>query len=380
MFKKVTIWIMMLTVSVGMLTGCGGRDTTQAEATASSKETAGTTAASTTAETTAETTAAADLEAKKAEIKARLMAEAEAVRVNEDSVTFEDESGRGELTIPKKPQKVAVLYGSHACLWTEAGGTVSIGIGGKNAVALYKEQIGRNILEDGVIVVSETSSAKNWNVEAILAEQPDLIVCSTAMSGYSTISAPAEAANIPVIALTYNGVSGYLKWFKVFANLNGKPELWKDIAEKTADEIVEIIAKVPEGEAPRVLPIMASSKGVMGNLKNSNMGLIIEDLKAVNLADVSDAESSKSRVSMDLESIFAANPEMIFVQGTISEADAKEKLDAFVDGNPVWEELSAVKNDKVYYMPKALFHYRPNHKYDEAYRMMASYLYPGVDF
>lgn len=303
------------------------------------------------------------------------------VTQTESDVTFIDDSGRDAITIKKNPQKVAVLYGSHACLWTEAGGKVSVGIGGKSTTALYMDQIGRDIMADeGAVTIAESSSAKNWDIEMILAEQPDLIVCSTAMSGYSTISGPAEAANIPVIALTYNGVGDYLKWFKVFSSINSTEALWEDKALVTAKDVATTIAKAPKENNPRVLSLLPLSKGASANLDSSNMGAIIKELNGVNIASELNPDSEKSKVDISLEAIFAAEPEMIFIQCLTSEEAARETMSELFEGNPVWESLDAVKNDKVYYMEKSLFHNRPNHKYNQSYKIMAELLYPELEF
>ena len=80
-----------------------------------------------------------------------------------------------------------------------AGGKADGVIGGSSSIKLYELYIGRDVTQDeGVTVLAESSAGKNWNTENIIAFQPDLIVCSTAMSGYKTISAPAQAAGIPV--------------------------------------------------------------------------------------------------------------------------------------------------------------------------------------
>ena len=89
--------------------------------------------------------------------------------------------------------------------------------------------------------------------------KPDLIICSTAMSGYKTIEAPAEAAGIPVIAMSYNDFSDYLKWFKVFSNLTGHPELWDEVALKALDEVVDVLLACPTEDTPqRVLHVLVS--------------------------------------------------------------------------------------------------------------------------
>lgn len=315
------------------------------------------------------------------DIREELLAKANEVVIGENDVTFLDDSGREAITIAKNPKKVAVLYGSHACLWTEAGGKVSLGVGGENATQLYIDQIGRNILDDeGVITVADSLSANSWDIEKILSEQPDLIICSTAMSGYGTISGPAEAAGIPVVAITYGGIEDYAKWSKVFANLNSKPEIFEEIAMKTVDDVAQTISKVPTDNNPRVLSILPQSDGVRANLDGSDMGAVMSNLGTKNVVTEMGLELKGTRVDVNLEQIYAADPELILIQSISTEEFLMENMKTLLLDSPIWKELSAVKNDKVYYMPKDLFHYRPNHRYNEAYKMMAEILYPGVEF
>jgi len=190
-----------------------------------------------------------DKEALKASLKAEFLKLADEVTVSDDAVTFQDASGDTSVTIQKNPQKVVNLYASFTTLWYEAGGTVVGCIGGSSSQELYEEYIGRDITADeGMTVAATSSSGKKWDTETILSLQPDLIICSTAMSGYSTIQSPAEAANVPVIAVSYNDFSDYLKWFKVFCNLTGHPELWESVAMKALDEVVEVLAEIRQSD------------------------------------------------------------------------------------------------------------------------------------
>lgn len=316
------------------------------------------------------------------EILKELLVKTEEFEVTEDSVIFADDSDRGEkVEIKKNPERVAVLYGSFAPLWIENGGEVAIGVGGKSAVETYKEQIGRDITEDeDMVVVAESSSGKSWDIEKILAEEPDLIICSTQMNGYATISGPAKAANIPVIAMSYNGVEDYLKWSKIFSTINGQEELFETGALEVAKDIANIISKIPDENNPEVLSIFPNEKGPKANLANSNMGAIIEDLKAINVADNFPGEVSADRVDINIEDIYAANPEYILIQIFKSEEYSRDNIENAFGDDPIWAELEAVKNGEVYYMPKNLYHLRPNERYNDAYLMMAELLYPEIDF
>ena len=147
-----------------------------------------------------------DKEALKAQWKAEFLKGADEVTVSETSVTFKDATSAdgSTVTISKNPGKVVNLYGSFTTLWYEAGGSVIGCIGGNSSKELYLEYIGRDITADnGMTVVATSSSGKKWNTEKILELQPDLLICSTAMSGYSTIVSPAASANVPVIAVDF---------------------------------------------------------------------------------------------------------------------------------------------------------------------------------
>ena len=73
------------------------------------------------------------------------MGKANEVKVTDTHVIFTDDGSGEEMSIEKNPEKVAVLFGSLARLWYEAGGTVQLAVGGKSASTTYKEQIGATL-------------------------------------------------------------------------------------------------------------------------------------------------------------------------------------------------------------------------------------------
>lgn len=303
------------------------------------------------------------------------------VQVTDTHVIFTDDGSGQEMSIAKNPQNVAVLYGSLICLWHEAGGTVPLVVGGKSSITLYKEQIGRDITQDeGVKVVTESSSGTGWDVEAILAEKPDLIVTSVGMKGYATIAEPAAAIGVPVIGIDYDGVQDYLKWFKVFCNLSGHPELWEEVAEKTANEIIEIVSKVPKDvEAPTGVIFIVSSDALKAYTCANQSGQMLVELGGVNAVDP-DGTAEKSSAEISLEDLYALDPDYLFLNWYGEEGEMYDKLMSMVEGNPVWEGLRAVKDGHFYLLEKSLFHNKANKRYSEAYQAMAQILYPDAGF
>ena len=318
-----------------------------------------------------------------AALRASFLAKADEVVVTDDSVIFPDAASETPLEIAKNPSKPAVLYGSFVTLWYEAGGKAAGVIGGDSSIALYNLYIGRDVTQDeGVTVLAESSAGKNWSTEDTIAFQPDLIICSTAMSGYKTISAPAEAAGIPVVAMDYNDFSDYLKWFKVFCNLNGHPELWDTVAMPALDKVVDILCRIPENQenAPKVFAMFSATKdNITANTSGTVLGGMISQMNAINIADA-DNTSGADRIEINMESVFAADPDLIVVQCHASTDDDAEQVNRVYGENPVWKSLRAVQEGKIYFLEPHLFHYKPNSHFADAYLQLAQLLYPEIDF
>ncbi len=310
-------------------------------------------------------------------IRRSFLEKADEVIVGEDTVTFTDGVGR-TVTARKNPSDTVILYTSYTTLWYEAGGEVIGCIGGDTAASLYRDYIGRDITrDDGVTTVATASMAKRWDVESIIALRPELIICSAAMNGYATIQAPAAAANIPVIVMEYNDFSDYLKWFKVSCHLTGHPELWERVAMKSLDEVVDVLLSCPEENTPTVFCMFSGADALEANTSDTVVGGMITAMNATNIVDTWENIAAE-RLDINLETVFAADPDMIIVQCHAGVDTAKELVERLYGANPVWQALTAVKEGRVYYLEKNLFHNKPNSRFAEAYATLAGYLYPAA--
>lgn len=377
--KKALTLILSCVLLLTGLTSCGtagnSDTTTTPTAVTTPAAPAGTTSV-TESDTAAEEAArAAEAEA----LRQTFLAKANEVTVTDDAVTFTDGSGNGAITVKKNPQKTVNLYSSFTTLWYEAGGTVIGCIGGSSATTLYKDYIGRDITADsGVTTVATSAAGKKWDVETILALKPDLIICSTAMSGYSTIQAPAAAANIPVVVMEYNDFSDYLKWFKVCCNLTGNADLWDSVAMAALDEVVDVLMSCPEENNPTVFSMFSGSDALEANTSNTVVGGMITAMNATNIVDTWENTTAAERLDINLETVYAANPDIIVIQCHAGVDAAKELVEKLYGSNPVWQSLTAVKEGRVYYLEKNLFHNKPNSRFAEAYTTLAGYLYPAA--
>ena len=248
-------------------------------------------------------------------------------------------------------------------------------IGGDTASELYTASIGRDITEDdGVTVVSRASMAKKWDIEKILALSPDLIICSPAMDGYATIKSPAAAAGIPVIAASYDDFSDYLKWFKVSCYVSGHPDLWETVAMPALNEVVEILLSCEPATSPRVFSMFTGVDSLKANTEHTVIGGMLGEMGASNVA--AGWGGSAEHMEVSLEAVYAADPDLILIQCHTGLDDAKALVAQLYGEHPVWQSLRAVREGRVYYLDKALFHNKPNSRFADAYRTLAEYLYP----
>ena len=287
------------------------------------------------------------------------------VTINEDTVSFID--GRGqEVTINKNPQRAVVLYNSFLEVWMDNGGSV---------VGKLEPTVGQEIpgVEDAEII----GKLGAISVEKIISVEPDLIILNSTQKSQLELIPSFEDVNIPVIAIDYVGLDDYLTMTRLFTALNGREDLFKSNALDIVEEIDNILSVIPEEQEHKILLIMASAKSVSARDSSSYVGMMLEDLNTINIAD--DSGGALSTKNFSMEKILEEDPDFIFVQTTGSDMDATlDRLKEDAESNPAWASLSAVKNDRYIILPKDMYMFKANLRYAEAYENLATIIYPEL--
>lgn len=287
------------------------------------------------------------------------------VTINEDTVSFID--GRGqEVTINKNPQRAVVLYNSFLEVWMDNGGSV---------VGKLEPTVGQEIpgVEDAEII----GKLGAISVEKIISVEPDLIILNSTQKSQLELIPSFEDVNIPVIAIDYVGLDDYLTMTRLFTALNEREDLFKSNALDIVEEIDNILSVIPEEKEHKVLLIMASAKSVSARDSSSYVGMMLEDLNTINIAD--DSGGALSTKNFSMEKILEEDPDFIFVQTTGSDLDATiDRLKEDTEANPAWASLSAVQNDRYIILPKDMYMLKANLRYAEAYENLATIIYPEL--
>lgn len=282
--------------------------------------------------------------------------------------TFTDDLGR-EVTLEAAPRRVAALTGSYADIWCTAGGRDTLVASASDAWTDFDLGLGEEVANIG--------GAMGVSVEELLAAAPDLVLASTNIPSNQEMLPALEAAGVDVAFFSVDTFEDYLRMLEICTGLTGSPEAYQTYGEAVAEEIeaarARAAAALEEQGPEKVLYIRAAAsvvkpKGSSGTV----LGEMLADLGCINIAD----QDQSLLEDLSMEAILAADPDKILIvlQGADPEP-AKAQLEGEVLSNPAWQQLTAVREGRVYYMDKDLYHLKPNARWGEAYDRLVEILY-----
>ena len=285
----------------------------------------------------------------------------------QNAVIFTDDLGR-EVTVDN-PQRVAVLLGSFADMWVLAGGEVIA-----SADDAW-DDFQLDMPEDAI----NLGSTKDLNLEKLFEANPDFIIASASTRIDMEWKETLESSGIPTAYFDVSGFDDYLRVFKICTDITGNPELYKQYGLALQEQIDDAIAasevRVAEKGAPKVLFLRTSAMSIRA--KNSQDSVLGEMLAALGCINIADSDESLLE-NVSVEHILKEDPDFIFFAQVGDDMDEiKANVQKFIDENPIWQELTAVKEGRVYYMDKALYNLKPNDRWGEAYEKLEELLAEG---
>lgn len=282
--------------------------------------------------------------------------------------TFTDDLSR-EVTLEAAPRRVAALTGSYADIWCTAGGRDTLVASASDAWTDFDLGLGEEVANIG--------GAMGVSVEELLAAAPDLVLASTNIPSNQEMLPALEAAGVDVAFFSVDTFEDYLRMLEICTGLTGSPEAYQTYGEAVAEEIeaarARAAAALEEQGPEKVLYIRAAASVVKPKGSNGTvLGEMLADLGCINIAD----QDQSLLEDLSMEAILAADPDKILIvlQGADPEP-AKAQLEGEVLSNPAWQQLTAVREGRVYYMDKDLYHLKPNARWGEAYDHLVEILY-----
>ncbi len=280
-------------------------------------------------------------------------------------LSFTDDLDR-QVSLDAVPERVVCLLGSYADIWSLAGGA---------AIAAPDDAWDDYHLDMPADAVN-LGGTKHLSLEAILAAEPDFIIASSNSKSHLEWQSTLEASGIPVAYFNVTGFHDYLNMLKICTDLLGTPENYESYGSAIESQVEQAICqselRLSSGQAPKILHMRIAASGLtVKNSKNNVLGEIAADLGCINIAD-----SDKTLLEdLSMEHILVQDPDYIFlVQQGDDAQGAQAALDQFIQENPAWQELSAVKNDRVMILEKRLFNLKPNALWGQSYEQLEQIL------
>ncbi len=188
----------------------------------------------------------------------------------------------------------------------------------------------------------------NLNLEAIIAENPDVIVDigQVKKTSMEDLNGLQEQLNMPVVFIDAATMDTLPEMYLKLGELLGNEEemrVLSDYCEDVLDKADAVRASLSEDELVTVYHA-SGDVGLHTNARGSFHGEILDKAGAINVADVDIATTgTSSEVSM--EQLILWNPQIIVTD--------RPDLYEMITTDKTWGTLDAVKNGRVYKIPSA---------------------------
>ncbi|WP_064835177.1 ABC transporter substrate-binding protein [Rhizobium phaseoli] len=203
------------------------------------------------------------------------------------------------------------------------------------------------------------------NLELLSEAKPDLII---AIRRY-TVGNAAQLQNIaPYVAYNMELLEESYSETAALSKLLGKPERGEQLNADFRKHLAEFAAKAPKDKHPRFLIMWGGATPFAFHTENTSASIVA----AIGGDNIPGPKTPGGEFGIDLslETMLEKDPEVIFVYDS--------GPDRPHEGNPIWSQLSAVKNNRVFYVGDQWVETNGPIARETVLREAAHYLYPDT--
>ncbi|PCK85469.1 MULTISPECIES: ABC transporter substrate-binding protein [Rhizobium] len=203
------------------------------------------------------------------------------------------------------------------------------------------------------------------NLELLSEAKPDLII---AIRRY-TVGNAAQLQNIaPYVAYNMELLEESYSETAALSKLLGKPERGEQLNADFRKHLAEFAAKAPKDKHPRFLIMWGGATPFAFHTENTSASIVA----AIGGDNIPGPKTPGGEFGIDLslETMLEKDPEVIFVYDS--------GPDRPHESNPIWSQLSAVKNNRVFYVGDQWVETNGPIAREIVLREAAHYLYPDT--
>lgn len=218
----------------------------------------------------------------------------------------------------------------------------------------------------------EVGQSMNPDLEVVASLNPDVFVMDNAFK--DSVEKGLKEYDFNTFFLKTNTYTDYIKSIEELGKTIDKEEEATTLINELKNIEKEVKSKKGD-KAPTVAIIFGSGENFMLATETSYLGDLVKTVGGKNIASKLDKNVENGYVQLSLEYILEQNPDYIlrFAHGNLEET--KKSFDKAFDKNPAYQELNAVKNNKVVDLDSNVFNVSANLKVKEAIQTLGDILY-----
>lgn len=291
-----------------------------------------------------------------------------------DFYSFTDALGR-EVRLAEPPSRVAVLFSSYAEIWQIAGGEVSITVA---------DSVERGFADESAVIVDGGAGHTTINTELLFASMPDLVIGTADYPIQVEVCELLASKGIPAALFEVECFEDYLGVLGIFTDILGTEDKYIEHGLAIEERINGYLSAVADhltrnpDATEKMLFIRAGSTPRSTKAKRAEDHFacaMLEELGLYNIADSAPVLLD----GLSLEEIVMADPERIFVSMMGESEEVVRNNVGEILSRDGYSTLDAVVSGRIEFLPKSLFHYKPNHRWADAYLYLIEILYPEVE-
>ena len=276
--------------------------------------------------------------------------------LNDKGKQITDDMGN-TFYIPENPRVVA-CYGSFAHSWLLSGGALA------GASDDTVKERGLDIGNAEII-----GSVKEPNLELIVSLKPDYVILSSELTNHLALKSSFDSMNIAYGYFSADTFEDYAGMMRRFCNITGREDLYEKHVTAVKSDIEKTLSGISKNSDKTFLLIRVFSSGIKVKTDTQAYNM----LKDMGLNSITDKNPSLLK-DLSAEAIIRENPDYIFAITMGDEESAISYLKSVTEKSPALKELNAVKNGNFHVLPKELFHYKPNNRWNDSYEYLAELL------
>ena len=268
-------------------------------------------------------------------------------------------------TVPKDPQKIAVLSNSIlSMLYAVDGKAIS-------RVSTTDK------LPPEIEALPSLGQTANINMEQLLGLNPDVVLGLE--NQHKKYEAQLQSSKIPTVLINYDGIKDNVPLLTFLGELTNHQDKAKTVITTYENNIAKVKDSVKSQQPARVAVLRATGKGVTAETDVAITASMVKELGMTNVVTSHlDTTTTDKTVPYSLETLAADNPDIIFVVTMGKEEEITKSMKKAMTDNPAWANLKAVQNNRVIYLPSKLFLLNPGLQTPEAMARLVKEAY-GID-